>query len=200
MMGKNCENLVSGIGSLIDSLTSAIIEISSGSTLRIQVNVVYDVGYEDESTGYIPTESIINAISKLKEDGDRLVELGNRLFVDTNKYNNSFGSPWGEMSNLYRMIDAIQSFISSSSELNYLGDRVAVLGLMNACLSLAIDAKYALLKNHDNIQQGYDKEYNNNESSIVKKVGLDTYGIGNLVQNFDENVCVKPTDPYASPF
>ncbi len=193
-MGKNCENVIDGIGMLLDSLTSAIISVSEGSSYQLNVSLL---GKEEIVNGHIPLESISESISKLKEDGDKLIELGSKLFVNPKKYNNSYGSPWGEMNNLYRMIRSIQSL---NPDLRYMGDRIVALGLMNACLTIAIDAKYALQKNHDNIQQGYDKEYNDNNPSMAKKIGVDSYGTGNITQNFEENVCYKTPNPYESPF
>lgn len=197
MMGKDCEEILSSIGALIDALTDAIIHVSVRSSYRI---TVYN-GIEEKDGCSVPKESISAAIMRLRKSGNKLMELGKGLFVDTKGYNNSYGSPWGEMKVLYNFISEITSYLSRYPDgLDCMGQRLTILTLMNTALTLAIDAKHALILNHDNIQQGFDKEFNNNTPSMTKKVGVDTYSIGHVKQDFDENVCCKSPDPYESPF
>ena len=102
------------------------------------------------------------------------------------------------LTKLNESITLLENYSSSHSQLNWLSEKSALLGLLNTILALSVDAKWALITYHDYIQRGYDNKYNNNTPSVTFNDGVGKKSIGNIDQKFDENVHIP--QPSVDPF
>lgn len=184
MMGPDCETILSGINEVERILIRSISSLAA-SMGRISVN---DGLSEIESPTQSPADALSNAMSKVKSHGEKAKTLGDQLFTSVDSFNNSAGSPWTEINNLLEGIDKILLFAKSHSSLRFIGEKSAMMALMNMGLSLSVDAKYALLLYHDYLQRGFDYEYNGKIQQVVHKSQDGTYTTGNINQDYSENV------------
>lgn len=197
MMGKDVERILSGIDAVKDAASN-----SSGS---LALAMSYRAGFDEHnresevhasSSGFM--SPVINAIAGIESDCGRMSELKSGLYTDSKAFNNSYGSPWTELSNLQNAVSVAKSFASSHDPLKFVGEKAALAELLNKVVLAAIDARWALMHFHDYIQRGYDNKYNNNIPSITFPGGDGKDTIGNIVHHYDENVHIpEPSiDPY----
>lgn len=203
MMGKDCERMLSEINGIKDALISAIKGVSSSINYRIKTKGSHGehgielIGYEEPNGSVAQyVSSVKSAYSSFSSDNSKMKSLESNMYTSSNSLNNSYGSPWKELHVLEESINNISSFNSGSGQ--YIGGKIELLGLLNIALSCAIDAKWALITYHDYIQRGFDTKFNDNEPSITFKKANKKDSIGNINQDFKENVNVKQPsiDPY----
>lgn len=217
MMGNDCERILKGICDFKDTLTNKLIELSNSTSYQMYQQT--DYVHSTDSYGYVRNGShgeyyekkknisvsgIVTALNDIKirytTDLNNIDKLEHNLFAETADWNNSYGSPWTEIQKLTSIIEVIISFAKSHPNLEYLGDKVALLNLLSTGVALAVDAKTSFLSYHDYIQRGYDYNFNNKTSTVTTaRVDKNNpIGIGNVNQIFDENVNVElPTlDPF----
>lgn len=214
MMGKDCERIILSIASIINATSEAIGSISNLNVPPIKVKA--DHTHSDDGAGpaskteFIEKESkvsmsgplskVTSLLSELSPDLGKLQVLEDGLYIETFQFHNSIGSPWTEVKGLKKAIDSVLSYTGE----DYVGDRAMVTGLLNIVLARAVDAKWALILYHDNIQRGFDYHHNNKEPSIVHRKNyledeLDVpYTMGVKNQDIDENVHItkESHDPW----
>lgn len=182
MMGPDCEKLLNGITDVEKAIISAI-SVLSNSMNRINV---HDVSHDEILVSMAsPVSGISSAFNSMKVQCEQAQSLGNKLFTDVSSFNNSAGSPWTEIDN---MMNGINMILSYKQSLKYIGEKSAMMGLLNMGLSLCVDTKYALLLYHDYLQRGYDYEYHDKTQQVVHKGINGKYTTGNIDQDFGENV------------
>lgn len=219
MMGKDCERIVGSINTLKDQLASAVLSLSGSCSYKIVIKSseyshptyegsITDPGHQDgeEKEEVLDGSSLLSSISSsiesFEEDSGKLRGLEEGLYTDTKSLNNSYGSPWTEIHKLEEAIAQVKEF--GSRDLEFIGDKAALIGLLSMTMAYAVDAKWALITYHDYIQRGFDNKYNDNEPSIVfnknyKTDELDVRAtMGNKNQQFEENVHIKKDtyDPF----
>lgn len=207
MMGKDCERILSSINKMINAVSEAIEDIAKLNAPPVRVKA--DHTHADEGKGeasktfFIEKESrvsmsgplskVVNILTDLSPDLGKLGSLKEGLYTETTSFNNSIGSPWAEIENLKKAIDKVTGY---SGE-DYIGDRNAVIALLAATVSRAVDAKWALVYYHDYIQRGFDYQHNDHDPSIVHRKNyledeLDVpYTMGVKNQQIEENVHIK---------
>lgn len=207
MMGNDVERILSGINAVKDATISCINSLSNATSYQIisdaaHAGTAYGPCAPEEVPnpiiGYTFIDPIKEAMTSIEEDCGKMNDLSKGLYTNVNSFNNGYGSPWTELSVLSSTINMVESFISSHANLDWIGDKSALLALLNTILSTSIDAKWALIYYHDYIQRGYDTKYNGNEPSIKFTSGIDKQSIGNINQEFHENVNIK--QPSIDPF
>lgn len=195
MMGKDCERIFSSINNVKDVLISSIKGLSSEINYQIITDGSHGehgielVGYERTKGSVSSYVSPVTSAYASFQDVGKMKSLGALNFAGTSSYNNSYGSPWKELEVLDNAINDVKSFNVGSGK--YIGGKIELLGLLNIALSCTVDAKYALLMYNDGVQQGYDREYNNNTPSITQKMTIDITSTGNIKQPYDENVNIE---------
>ena len=70
------------------------------------------------------------------------------------------------MYNLKEKIGEIEAYADDYPNLQWLGEKHTLLGLMQVVLSYCIDAKWALIHFQDYIQRGYDYQFNDGIPSV----------------------------------
>ena len=194
MMGKDCERILSSINTIKDSIESAIKSV--GESASYQITTVGVHGEEEEPNEFDASviSSVGNMINIMQTDISKMQSLENGLYTATTSFNNSCGSPWKELNAFKESLNDL----SNVEKIEYLGDRIKALSLLQIALGRAIDARWAIIYYHDYIQRGYDHKFNNNDPSIKFKAGLHRETIGNVSQYYNTNVNIKPksNDPY----
>lgn len=193
MMGKDAERIGAGIDAVKDALANGIQALCNNSSYQITTSGMHgEVENPKPGSGFMT--AAVNALGVLDVDVGKMNALASELYTSPTSFNNSYGSPWTELNNLKAaVIDA-----SSHDTVNFMGDRLCLLGYMQVALSRAIDAKWAIVVYHDYIQRGFDNKFNNNEPSIKFSAGINRESIGNLKQEYDENVNIpkESIDPF----
>lgn len=207
MMGNDVERILSGINAVKDATISCINSLSNATAYRL----THEAQHGGISTGSCyPVEKAVpsgasafispirSAMTGISDDCSKMNSLSNGLYTSASTFNNGYGSPWTELSVLESTITVAESFANSHSSLNWIGEKSGLLALLNAVLSAAVDAKWALIYYHDYIQRGYDNKFNGNTPSVTFTSGLNKESTGNIQQDFDENVHIKK--PSIDPF
>lgn len=198
MMGRDIERIVAGIDSVKDKLARAIELVADNSGYKIETHGWADErqahGEEVEKEASDLINDAISAMDSLNPDVSKMQTLGSKLYTSVGSFNNSYGSPWREISNL----KSSMSKLSSVQPIKYMGDRVRLLGYLNVALGRAIDAKWAMTTYHDYIQRGYDYKYNDRQPSCPTQRTASRQSTGNLNQQYAENVNIKekPIAPF----
>lgn len=207
MMGKDVERILAGINAVKDATTLCIDGLANVTAYRLESHE-YHLGipkvpcYPLEVPVPSPASTYVNpirsAMSTISTDRNKMNTLARGLYTSINSFNNEYGSPWTELNKLEDAIKSAEVFAAAHSELEWLGEKDGLLGLLNKVLTLSIDAKWALIHYHDYIQRGYDNIFNGKIPSIKFKKGLNQESIGNVDQNYNENVNTeKPSiDPF----
>ena len=207
MMGNDVERILSKINNIKDityrSIGNLCDRIDEDSSTYKGPYCIYgsecSVGTtQNWSFGSIFVEPITSAMKGFTPDIDKMNSLRDSLYTSSDTFNNNYGSPWMELNNMDDAFKKAQSYVCSHKQIVPLSERVSLLALLSRLISYCVDAKHALTTYHDYIQRGFDYKFNNNNPSIVFSSGLDKSSIGNVDQNYYENVNIKkPTiDPF----
>ena len=207
MFGNDVERILAGVNKVKDITANSINILTDTIAYRITSDAThggistspcYPEESEVSSSAHSFVSPIRSAMNSIVSDFQKMNELANGLYVDINSFNNGYGSPWTELNKLEESIKLAESFSHSHSNLNWIGEKAGLLGLLNSILSASIDSKWALIYYHDYIQRGYDNKYNDNDPSIKFNTGIDTQSIGNVKHDYSENVHIK--EPSIDPF
>lgn len=207
MMGKDVERILSGINAVKDAATSCISSLANATAYRL----THEANHGGLSTApCYPIEKskpagaagfvspIRAAMSGIATDQANMSSLASDLYTSSETFNNGYGSPWTEMNKLEEAIATAEAFAGAHANLDWLGEKAGLLGLLNAVLSAAVDAKWALTVYHDYIQRGYDNKFNGNVPSITFTSGIQKETIGNVSHDYNENVHIE--QPSIDPF
>jgi hypothetical protein len=194
-MGTDVERVLSQIDQFKDYAASDINTLANATSYQITTTGVHG---ETEIPVSFDAYTLIEPIRILFRtftpgDYSKMCTLRDTLYTSSNSFNNGYGSPWTELTNLYNAINEVIKFVSSNHSVPYMGNKVALLSLLQVLLSRANDSRHALIYYHDYIQRGYDHIFNNNLPSVTFRTTLSRSSIGNLKQTYDENVNM-PTD------
>lgn len=197
MMGRDCERILLGINNIKNTLDSLIEEITGNvcNPIKVQANHGHPndgdyitIDFTEKSSNNLSSilGSIKSSMSELVPDISQMKSLGSDMYTNTNSFNNSCGSPWTEINNLEKSINKLENFDMNYTK--FIGGKLILIELLNSAIVSAVDAKWAIITYHDYIQRGYDSKVNNKIPSITF-IGADKKrNIGNIKQNFDENV------------
>ena len=193
MMGKDVERIVAEIDGVKDALVAGIQFLCTNSNYQIQTEGVHgEAEIPVPGSGFMI--AAMTALSNMEADIGKMDELKAGLYTSANSFNNSYGSPWTELNSLKAAVTTANNF----DVVNFMGDRLCLLGHMQIALSRAVDAKWAMTIYHDYIQRGFDNKFNNNEPSIKFNAGINRESTGNLKQEYSENVNIpkESIDPF----
>lgn len=206
MMGGDVERMTSGLDGIISAVSQAIISFAESPCYRIKskeqhaglgTGVCFPLE-EEQPVGGDPMSGVSSAMSSMSSDCGKMSSLEGGLFTDSKGFNNSIGSPWSELSRLQDLVSSGTAYAGAHAPFKFMGEKAGMLSILNAIMSAAVDAKWALITYNDYVQRGYDCNYNDKKPSITMKTGLDKTTNGNLKQKYDENVNI-PT-PSIDPF
>ena len=207
MMGKDCERILSGIVGIKNSLEDALDLYASMVQSPIETEE-YDIHHEDGSVETIKLKEdkismmarvssrISSASSSMSDDFSKMKTLNKKLYTSTTSFNNSNGSPWTEIDRLHKFMNKIESLTGKSIE--YTSQVLVILSYISAGIALAVDAKNAISLYHDYVQRGYDANFNGRDPSITFTAGYARKTVGNINQDYTENVNIRPKslDPF----
>lgn len=195
-MGKDCERILSSINKIKDIISSSITNISNAANYRINSEGEHNEQEREHEVDTSFISSIESEFDSFSIDMEKMKSLESNMYTNSTNFNNSYGSPWKELHVLENSIKTIINFDTSGTK--FIGGKITLLGIMNIALSAAVDAKWALTIYHDYIQRGFDAKYNSKTPSVVFKKANKEDSIGNVNQNFTENVNIpaKSIDPY----
>lgn len=209
MMGKDCERIVKSIDGIKNYLQIAISSMAEVVGRKMYVKEWHLQGDEfDEMVELeekeMPVgvgEGISNALSiraGFAEDGGKLSTIETTMYAGAKNFFNSVGSPFAEIHKMEQAVDRIASFVAGHDDLKFIGEKIALLCLLNTALSCTIDAKLAMLMYHDYIQRGYDAKFNTKKPSITFKRVNKKESLGNINQHYTENVNLpeESIDPF----
>lgn len=186
MMGKDVERILSEIDTVKDvsfKMINSLVGISCYNAMSDPVKVM--------TSSF--TDPVISAMRSMKSDCTNMGSLKSSLYVDSGSFNNSSGSPWAELSNLQKAVDDVQSFADSHDPfMLLLGEKLSLMGLVQRVYSTAIDARWAICIYHDYVQRGFDYTFNGNVPSIVFVDGKGQESVGNVNQQYTDNVHIPP--------
>jgi hypothetical protein len=163
---------------------------------HIEPSVIYEREHVELSLEF--TGNIISMGVVLGDDAGKMKEIENNMYTGAETFNNSYGSPWKEIYMLKGKIDKLEEYATQHSTLQWIGEKYALINLMQIILSYAVDAKWAITHYQDYMQRGYDNQFNDKKASVVwddfEKGGT----IGNRDQEFSDNVNIEreSNDPY----
>lgn len=205
MMGKDCERIISGIDAVKAAAQASITSFSYETAYQL-ISREQHAGLgtgpcrpeEVEKPASNPMSSVSAAMAALNPDCGKMDTLSSTLYTGTPTFNNSLGSPWGELSNLQKAVADAEAYAGSFAPFNYVGEKAGMLAMLNMVMAAAVDAKWAMAVYHDYVQRGYDNIFNGNEPSITFQETLEREGIGNVKQPYTENVNIPdpPLDPF----
>lgn len=205
MMGKDVERIVSGIEAVKDAASKGIVSLASSTGYQLisrEQHAGLGTGpcrpQEIEVPDGDPMSAVSSALGAMGEDCGKVESLGSKLYTGTSTFNNGLGSPWGELAKLKQAVADAAAYSGGHAPFNYVGEKAGMLSLLNMVMTAAVDAKWAFIVYHDYIQRGYDNKFNENKPSIKFEVGLDKESVGNVDQDYEENVNIpKPSiDPF----
>lgn len=207
MMGKDVERILAGINAVKDSALSSINSLSNGSGYRMEMEATHGgtstskctpKEKEKASSASAFIEPIKQSMESIADDCGKMDSLCSGLYTSANTFNNGYGSPWTELNKLNESISSVEAFTSAHSDLKWVSEKCTLVALLSIIVSAAVDAKWALIHYHDYIQRGYDNKYNENNPTIKFTSGLNKESIGNINQEYHENVNIKK--PSIDPF
>ena len=137
-----------------------------------------------------PMDSIWPVVEQLKDDQEKMGILNSNMYTGTTNFNNSVGSPWKEIDKLMSVAETAKAYADGNNPFNWVSQKASMLAHLNALISYAIDAEYALTIYHDYVQRGYDHKFNGDTPSFTWKQTIDETTIGNMKQDYSENVNV----------
>lgn len=105
-------------------------------------------------------------IKHLSPENRKLEKIERDNYEQVESFNNEIGSPWTEMYELEEKIIEMEEYANDYPNLQWLGEKHTLLGLMQVVLSYCIDAKWALIHYQDYVQRGYDYQFNEGIPSI----------------------------------
>lgn len=207
MMGKDCERILSTIISIEDSISDSIMKLSEILNTPVIIKADHNHGEEGSITKFefkekedeIDISDLISeidgSISGFNKDMKILSSLEEGLYTDKTSFNNSNGSPWSEIHRMEKSIKQLKNLVSPGK---YNGGKTGLIALMSVALASCIDAKWALIMYNDYIQRGFDAKENDKKPSITHKGSDKKETIGNIKQDFDENVNIpkESLDPF----
>ena len=104
---------------------------------------------------------------QLQEDAKNLDSITQDMYTDKNTFNNTYGSPFQEVTNLMNKLNDIKTYTETLSILQWQSQKLVLMNLLQVVVSYAVEAKCALMVNHDFAQRGYDDKFNDKRSSIA---------------------------------
>ena len=143
-----------------------------------------------------PIKSIKTKYNSLKSDIDKIIKMGSSLYVKKEEFNNSIGSPFKEFKQLQDVVEDVIEYSDNNSPYKWLSQKASMLALLNTIIHYCNDCKYAITIYSDYVQRGYDHKYNDDTPSLTWKYSLDDNTMGNLFQDYDENVNIKKKKDY----
>ena len=162
---------------------------------HLEPSIIYEQEHLELSLEF--TSTIVSLGVLLGDDAGKMQEIANNMYTDTETFNNSYGSPWKEINMLKEKIDKLEEYSTSHATLQWLGEKHALISLMQILLPYAVDAKWAITHYQDYMQRAYDHQFNDKKSSITWEDSEKGATIGNKDQATDSvNVERKTDDPY----
>lgn len=205
MMGKDVERIVSGIDAVKEAAMSAVVSLA-GSTGYQLISREQHVGLgtgpcRPEEIGVPdgdPMSAVSSAMGGMSSDCGKMDSLRDNLYTGATTFNNGIGSPWTELTRLQKAVSEGSAYSGAHAPFNYVGEKAGMLSILNMIVSAAVDAKWAIVVYHDYIQRGYDNKFNGNEPSISFDRDLDQKTVGNVRQDYEENVNIPRStlDPF----
>lgn len=193
MMGNDVERILSGIDAVKDTASKSIDSLSNITAYKITTPEHTDEKEVPQAAASF-VEPIVSCMNAMNSDCGKMDSLKSNMYTSASSFNNSYGSPWEELTCLQNAVKSASNFANAHSVLKYVGEKAALLGLINKVLSTAIDARWALMHFHDYVQRGFDCEYNGKNPSVTFVGGDGKPTTGNLTHKYDENVRI-PEQP-----
>lgn len=196
MMGKDIERVLRTINTFKDLACEKNTELSFDTSYKIAVDPFTHLEIPEERPAIKYTKDIWNTwLGFQPGDYQKMCILEQVLYTSSNSFNNNYASPWTELHRLVNAIIEMKKFADAHAMLPWMGDKVALLNLLQNVLTRAVDSNRALIYYHDYIQRGYDHVFNGNTPSVTFKTTIERNSIGNLKQVYYENVNM-PGDNY----
>lgn len=155
---------------------------------HVNSSVIYEREHVELSSEY--TGTIVCFAEVLNKDASNMKQIEDDMYTKKETFNNAYGSPWKEIYILMEKIDDLKTYSADHSILQWLGEKFALLNLMQIVLSYSIDAKWAIINYQDYTQRAYDHKFNDKEASITWDHFEKGATIGNRDQNNSESVNV----------
>ena len=165
MFGSSVEQLLSGINNIKDQALDAMVALASGTGYQLThksghagcgsgtcISTEVPVPYGSASS---ETEGALNGIS---ENISKMKSFGDNLYVDPKKYNNSYGSPFSEIEQMKKAVQAAVSYNSNHAPFSWIGEKAAMLSLLAMVIGMASDCKQSLTTFQDSAQRAFDEE------------------------------------------
>lgn len=193
MMGQDVERMVAEVDAVRAAAQAAIISFSEETAYRLTCDPL-----ETPVPASNPMSGVSSAMGAMSGDCGKMDTLNGDLYTGTTTFNNSLGSPWGEITNLQNVVAAANAYAGAHSPFNWVGEKAGMLAHLNMVMTAAVDAKWAIAVYHDYVQRGFDDKYNAKKPSVTFRETVDLVTNGNITQEFEENVRM-PT-PSIDPF
>lgn len=144
------------------------------------------------------TSTIISLGVLLGGDADKMQTIADNMYTDTETFNNSYGSPWKEINMVKEKIDKLEDYANSHATLQWVGEKHALIALMQMIIPYAVDAKWAITHYQDYMQRAYDHQFNDKQSSVTWEDSEKGATNGNKDQDTPGSVNIVRTsdDPY----
>ena len=130
-----------------------------------QSSIIYEQEHEEVSMQFV--SELLLMKDQLKEDAGRMDSISQDMYTDANTFNNTYGSPFQEIKNLMNKLEDIKTYTDQLAILQWQSQKLVLMNLLSVVVSYAVEAKCALIVNHDFAQRGYDDTYNGKRSSIA---------------------------------
>lgn len=163
---------------------------------HLEPSIIYEREHIELTLPYV--SSLISMGVVLGDDAGKMQQIADNMYTDTETFNNSYGSPWKEVNMLKEKIDNLEAYANDHSTLQWLGEKFALINLIQLIVQYAIDAKWAITHYQDYMQRAYDSQFNNNSSSMSWDDMEKGATIGNRDQNTPGSVNLdrKTEDPF----
>lgn len=163
---------------------------------HVEASIIYEREHQQIACEF--AGPIVAFSEALENESSHMKQIEGDMYTKKETFNNSYGSPWKEVYILLEKIEDLRLYASEHPALQWIGEKFALLNLMQVVLSYTVDAKWAITQYQDYMQRGYDHKFNNKESSITWDHFEKGATIGNRDQNIPENVNVVrvTNDPF----
>ena len=175
MYGADIERLLSTINIVITTGRNAANSMASAGSYMITTknDGGHDHAHGEHTHGsngpHSHTESVVGSSGGSPNAGPFLSEVKNirgiegKLYKPRNQVANSLGSPYAE---IYELESRLAQ--CGAGDLSYIGPKHALAEKILIAINAAVDAKYAVITYHNQLQDGYDAVYNGGKKSITQ--------------------------------
>jgi len=189
LYGKSIEELLAGINDVKDQALDALIKLADGCNYRMKhISAHAGCGSGTCISNEVPvpygsaSSETESALSNIDSQVSKMKSFSENLYVDPTQFNNGYGSPFKELEQMKKAVNAAASYNGANAPFNWLGQKVGMITMLSMIISMASDCKQSLTTYQDDCQRAFDSESDEPSIQWVKdSTGKKTAGMNKPV-------------------